>query len=139
LARFNARIDMADEPRKTAGYLTGVPAPVGAGLVFLPLYLWVVSDNEQFRDPRLVGVWLVAMAFLMISSVATPSWSKLRLRKNFRLEALLFFGLIGGALLTEPWWSLIAICAAYLAMLPVGIISYARIKRQRGQAGDAAD
>lgn len=134
LARFNAQIDMADEPRKTAGYNTGVPAPVGAGLVFLPMYLWTVSDNELFRDPAVVGPWLVAMAFLMISNVATMTWSKLRLRKNFRLEALLFFGLIGAAILTEPWWTLIGISAVYLAMIPVGVLSYARIKRQRAMA-----
>jgi CDP-diacylglycerol--serine O-phosphatidyltransferase len=36
LARFNARIDLDDQPHKTAGFLTGVPAPVGAGLAFLP-------------------------------------------------------------------------------------------------------
>ncbi len=138
LARFNARIDLAAEPRKTAGFLTGVPAPVGAGLVFLPLYLWIVTSNELFRDPILVGVWLVAMAFLMISSVATLSWGKLRLRKNFRMEALLFFGLIGAALLTEPWWTLIGICVVYLALLPVGWVSYARIKRQRDRSGAAS-
>lgn len=135
LARFNARIDLADEPRKTAGFYTGVPAPVGAGLVFLPLYLWFVTDNEQLREqlrePILVGAWLVAMAFLMISAVPTLTWGKLRLRKNFRLEALLLFGLVGAALLTETWWTLIGICAVYLALLPVGWIAYARIKRQR--------
>lgn len=138
LARFNARIDLADEPRKTAGFLTGVPAPVGAGLVFLPLYLWVVSENELFRDPRLVSAWLVAMAFLMISNVATLSWGKLRLRKHFRLEVIAFVGLIGAAALTEPWWTLIGICAVYLALMPVGILAYARIRRQRVRHGDPA-
>ena len=107
LARFNARIDVADEPRKNAGFYTGVPAPVGAGLVFLPLYLWIVTFDEQFRNPVLVGAWLVAMAFLMISSLPTLTWGKLRLRKNFRLEALLLFGLVGAAVLTETWWTLI--------------------------------
>ena len=138
LARFNARIDLADEPRKTAGFYTGVPAPVGAGLVFLPLYLWIVTADELFRDPILVGAWLVAMAFLMISSLPTLTWGKLRLRKNFRLEALLLFGLVGAALLTETWWTLIGICAVYLALLPIGWISYARVKRQRGRSGEAS-
>ena len=32
LARYNARIDVAEQPHKTAGFNTGVPAPVGAGL-----------------------------------------------------------------------------------------------------------
>lgn len=138
LARFNARIDLADEPRKTAGFYTGVPAPVGAGLVFLPLYLWIVTADELFRDPILVGAWLVAMAFLMISSLPTLTWGKLRLRKNFRLEALLLFGLVGAALLTETWWTLIGICAVYLALLPIGWISYARVKRQRDRSGEAS-
>ncbi len=80
LARYNARIDLADEPRKTAGFLTGVPAPVGAGLAFLPLYLFFETANPLFRNPVLVSVWLAAMAFLMISNVATLSWSKLRPR-----------------------------------------------------------
>ncbi len=138
LARFNAQIDLPDEPRKTAGFFTGVPAPVGAGLVFLPLYLWTVSDNELFRDPRLVSVWLVAMAFLMISNVATISWGKLRPRKALRLEVIALFGLVGAAMITEPWWTLIGICVVYLALLPVGIISYAKVKRQRARPDEPA-
>lgn len=131
LARFNARIDMADEPRKEAGFFTGVPAPAGAGLVFLPLYLWIATGNEQFRDPLLVSGWLVVIGFLMISSVATLSWSKLRPRKSLRLEVIALFGLVGAALLTEPWLTLIGICAVYLASLPLGVVLYARVKRQR--------
>ncbi len=134
LARYNARIDMADEPRKTAGFLTGVPAPVGAGLAFLPLYLFFVTENPLFRDPVLVGVWLVAMAFLMISNVATLSWGKLRPRKQVRIEVIALFGLVAAGLLAEPWWTLIAICAVYLAMLPVAMVLYARIRRQRAAA-----
>ncbi len=131
LARFNARIDMADEPRKEAGFLTGVPAPVGAGLVFLPMYLWFVSGLEPLRDPLFVSGWLVAMGFLLISSVATLSWGKLRPRKHVRLEMIAFFGLVGAALLTEPWWTLIGICVVYLGLLPVGVAMYWRIRRQR--------
>ncbi len=134
LARYNARIDLADEPRKTAGFLTGVPAPVGAGLAFLPLYLFFVTENPLFREPVLVGVWLAAMAFLMISNVATLSWSKLRPRKQIRIEVIALFAMVAGGLLTEPWWTLIAICAVYLAMLPVAMVLYARIRRQRAAA-----
>ena len=37
----------------------------------------------------------------------------------------------GAALLTERWWTLVAICVVYLAILPVGVAMYWRIKRQR--------
>jgi CDP-diacylglycerol---serine O-phosphatidyltransferase len=138
LARFNARIDLVDEPRKAAGYLTGVPAPVGAGLAFLPLYLWIVTGNDVFRDPRGVGVWLVLMAFLLISSLPTLSWGKLRPRRHIRLEVIALAGITIAALISEPWITLIAICALYLAMIPVGVISYWRVKRRRGDPGVAA-
>lgn len=133
LARFNARIDLADQPQKSAGFLTGVPAPVGAGLAFLPMYLWIATDEEIFASPILVGVWLVLIAFLLISSVPTLSWGKLRPRRNIRLEVIAFTGLVAAALITEPWWTLVAICVAYLLLIPVGLFNYARIKRLRGE------
>ena len=134
LARFNAQIDLPDEPRKTAGFLTGVPAPLGAGLVFLPMYLWFETNNEQFRNPVLVSVWLVAIGFLLISNIATFSWGKLRPRQHVRLEVIALFGLIAGGLLTVPWWTLSAICAVYLASMPLAAVLYARVKRRRAMA-----
>lgn len=131
LARFNARIDMVDQPHKSAGFVTGVPAPVGAGLAFLPLYLWIASGNDFFRKPELVGLWLVIIAFLMISSVATMGWSAMRPRKRIRLELIALIGLVFAELLTETWWTLVAICALYVAILPLGFVRYARVKRQR--------
>ena len=131
LARFNARIDMIDQPHKSAGFNTGVPAPVGAGLAFLPLTLWIASGNDLFRQPGLVGAWLVVIAFLMISSIATIGWGTLRPRKRIRLELIALISLIFAALLTETWWTLAGICAFYIVMLPIGLIRYARVKRQR--------
>ncbi len=131
LARFNARIDMVEQPHKSAGFLTGVPAPLGAGLAFLPLYLWLATGRDEFKEPLVVGGWLLLIAFLLISSVATLSWTSLRPRRSIRLELLALFGLVGAALLNEPWWTLAGICAVYLLSLPYAMWSYARVKRQR--------
>ena len=49
LARFNAGIDAAEQPHKSAGFNTGVPAPAGAGLAFMPIYLWLITGNDRFR------------------------------------------------------------------------------------------
>lgn len=135
LARFNARIDMAEQPHKSAGFLTGVPAPVGAGLAFLPLYLWIASGREEFREPVIVAVWTAVIAFLMISNTATLSWTSLRPRRSVRLELIALFGLVIAALLTEPWLTLVGVCAVYLAFVPVGVVRYAKVRRQRGAAG----
>jgi CDP-diacylglycerol---serine O-phosphatidyltransferase len=134
LARFNAQIDTEEQPHKSAGFLTGVPAPVGAGLAFLPMFLWLASGEDWFREPWLVGIWMVLIAFLMISNLATLSWASIRPGKQIRLGAIAMVGLLFAALLTEPWWTLALICVIYLALMPLGIARYARVKRQRSAA-----
>ena len=139
LARFNAQIDTDDQPHKSAGFLTGVPAPLGAGLAFLPFYLWMATGWPEFREPVLVAAWVVLMAFLMISNIATLSWKSLRPRRNVRLEVIALVGILFAALLMEPWWTLVAICLVYLALMPLGIARYARIRRQRGVSARATE
>ncbi|WP_228243250.1 phosphatidylcholine/phosphatidylserine synthase [Porphyrobacter sp. GA68] len=134
LARFNAQIDVDDQPHKSAGFLTGVPAPVGAGLAFLPFYLWMATGEAVFRNPLLVGAWLAVIAFLMISNLATVSWKSIRPRRNIRLEVIALGGLLFAALLLEPWWALVTISVAYLALMPLAIIRYAKVRRQRAVA-----
>ena len=138
LARFNAQIDVDEQPHKSAGFLTGVPAPIGAGLAFLPVYLWLASGEDIFRTPWIIGLWTLAIALLMISNLATLSWKSLRPGADFRIAAIAITGLLFAALLTEPWWTLALISIAYLALMPLGIVRYGRIKRRRRAAVSAA-
>jgi len=133
LARFNARIDVEDQPHKSAGFLTGVPAPVGAGLLLLPIFLWLASEGSWtwLKDYRVIAPWAAFVAFLAISSVATFSWGSLRLRRNVRLEAILAIAILSGALVSAPFHTLSAVALIYLAIIPLSVISYAKVKRQR--------
>lgn len=134
LARFNARIDVVDQPHKSAGFLTGIPAPAGAGLAMLPLYAWIWSGEAIFRSPWIVAPWVAFVAFLMVSSLATFSWSSLKLRRNIRFEAIVALVVVAAALVSAPWQTLTVVCVAYLATLPLSIRSYGRIRRQREAA-----
>ena len=135
LARFNANIDVSEQPHKSAGFLTGIPAPAGAGLAMLPLYLSFVTEAPVLRSPYLVAPWVGFIASLMISSVATFSWSSLKLRHNIRFEAIVVVVLLGAALISAPWYALSAICIAYLALIPFSVRSYRRVRRLRGTVG----
>jgi CDP-diacylglycerol--serine O-phosphatidyltransferase len=135
LARFNARIDADDQPHKSAGFNTGVPAPAGAGLAFIPIYLWLITGNELFRSWQLVMPWTLFIALLMISSVPTFSWTSIRIRRGSRLFALAGVALLGAALLNEPWITLLAISALYLLVVPFSIASYAKVKQRRASTG----
>jgi CDP-diacylglycerol--serine O-phosphatidyltransferase len=131
LARFNARLDAAEQPHKSAGFNTGVPAPAGAGLAFVPIFLWLITDNEIFRHWPLVMAWTLFIAALMISSLPTYSWSSIRVRRDWRMFALAGIALLGAALIVAPWYTLLAVAALYLLMIPVALASYARVKRRR--------
>jgi len=134
LARFNARLDAAEQPHKTAGFNTGVPAPAGAGLAFVPIYLWLITGNDLFRRWELVMVWTLFIAALMISGLPTYSWSSIRIRRDWRMFALAGIALFGAALIVAPWPTLLALALLYLLMIPFALASYARVKRRRANA-----
>lgn len=136
LARFNASIDSAEHPRKTAGFLTGVPAPTGAGMMLVPVALWLWSDVTFFRDPYFVCAWAALIGFLMISDLATYSWSSLHISKSWRLPALLLVAMAGAALFNAPWHTLSILMLFYLATIPFSVISYARIRRRRAATAE---
>ena len=71
------------------------------------------------------------IAFLMISNVATFSWTSLRLRSHMRLTALVVIALVGAALFSAPWPTLSAVALLYVASIPFSVLAYARIKRRR--------
>jgi CDP-diacylglycerol--serine O-phosphatidyltransferase len=138
LARFNARIDATEQPHKSAGFNTGVPAPAGAGLAFVPIYLWLITGNDLFRQWPIVMAWTIFIAVLMISSLPTFSWSSIRIRRSWRIFALAIIALVGAALIRSPWHTLLAISVLYLVMVPVALASYAKVRRRRAASAGRA-
>jgi CDP-diacylglycerol--serine O-phosphatidyltransferase len=134
LARFNANLDVEWQPQKSAGFLTGVPAPAGAALLLLPLYLWSWTDQPIFREPYIVAPWAAFVAFLMVSSLPTFSWGALRVRRHIRMGALIAIALFGAALISAPWATLSVGVVAYVLMMPLSLRSYARVTRRRAAA-----
>ncbi len=144
LARFNAQIDSDDQPHKSAGFLTGVPAPAGAAVALLPLILWLALRElpggdayaDYLRGYWLVGPWMLIAAVLMISSIATYSASALRVRRHIRFEAIAFTGFIIAAFIAAPWLTLAVVALIYLALIPFSLLSYRKVKQARTAASD---
>jgi CDP-diacylglycerol---serine O-phosphatidyltransferase len=131
LARFNARIDVEDQPHKSAGFNTGVPAPAGAGLALLPLILWLETGLNTAQDYYVVGPWLLIVALLMVSNLATFSWGSIRIRRDMRFFAMVVLAGVAAALVAAPLVTLMAICAVYLGLIPFSMASYAKVKSAR--------
>ncbi|MCK0100355.1 phosphatidylcholine/phosphatidylserine synthase [Qipengyuania sp. S6317L1] len=131
LARFNARLDMDDQPHKSAGFLTGVPAPAGAGLALTPICLWLETGLDIFRDPLFNTIWVATIGVLFISNMATLSWTAIRPQRDIRIWLIALVALAFAGLLLEPWWTFSALSAVYLALMPYALLRYGKIKRAR--------
>ena len=131
LARFNAQIDTDNKPHKSAGFNTGVPSPPGAALALLPMMIWFETAAEWVRDYRLLAPWLLLCAFLMVSNVATYSWSSIKIRRSLRFMALAAVSLFVATLVAAPWVALIGVGILYAGMLPFSMMSYARVKKSQ--------
>ena len=74
LARFNTALEEPERPAWSYNFFTGVPAPAGAGLVLLPMVLSFLAGDAFFREPAVVGAFLIVVSGLLVSRIRrTPS------------------------------------------------------------------
>jgi CDP-diacylglycerol---serine O-phosphatidyltransferase len=128
LARFNVLDeDYLERPAWQEEYFVGVPAPAGAVLVMLPLYLAFIGVYEPTRITAFVSSGFTALvAFLLVSRIPVYSGKKLRVRRDRVLPLILAVALFVLLLFSYPWHTLSAGVIAYLIFLPLSVRAYAK-------------
>jgi CDP-diacylglycerol---serine O-phosphatidyltransferase len=128
---------MADDPTKPAwasNFFTGVPAPAGAIIVMLPIYLNLLGMQKLTVVSLL---YTLAVSFLLVSTL--PVFSGKQLGKRVAPEKVLpifvVVVLFVALLVSYPWWVLTVGTVCYLASLPFGWFAYRRYKEQDAVAG----
>ena len=131
LARFNVMTDDPTRPAWTGHFFVGMPAPAGAILVMLPLYLHfgIGMLNERAYVPYEIA-YVLLIAFLMASRIPHFSGKKIgRVPREWFIPVL--FGTIATLLLiiTYPTQMLIFLSAASLLLIPVSVRRYRAYQR----------
>jgi CDP-diacylglycerol--serine O-phosphatidyltransferase len=132
LARFNTQLG-AELPPYAYNFFTGVPAPAGAGLVMIPMFVTFEFELAFFRSPYVNGLVLAGVAALMVSRVPTFSFKRFRVPAEWVLPMLLVIGGLAAFLTTEPWGTLLLIGVLYLGSIPVSIRSYRKLREAAEQ------
>ena len=130
LARFNTKLDDPDMPAWAYNFFAGVPAPAGAGLAILPMIAAQQFPGTFFASSTLNAIWIVVVAGLMISSVPTFAFKKMRVPHAHVPIALLGVGVLAAGGVSEPWLTLMAMGLIYLAMIPFGVRAYRRLEAE---------
>lgn len=121
LARFNVALDDPDKPAWASRFFTGVPAPAGALVVLLPLYLdFLGLFPHWFADAAFVAAYTVAIGFLLISRLPTFSGKTLgtRVRRDYVLPLFVVAVLIVALTVSYPFRMLAGGTVLYLLTIP---------------------
>ena len=139
LARFNVSLDDPDQPAWAQGFFVGVPAPAGALIALLPLYLELVGAPHMTETAPLAAVYVIAVAFLMVSSLPTMSFKRVgRIPREWVLPSLIAVVLFFALLLSYPWTTLATGSILYLALIPVGVLRHRRLSAAHARKSAAA-
>jgi CDP-diacylglycerol--serine O-phosphatidyltransferase len=136
LARFNVMADDPNRPVWASNFFTGVPAPAGAIIVLLPIYVNLLGMP---RLTALACVYTLAVALLLVSTLPVLSGKKLgtRVAPNMVLPVFLLVVLFVALLVSYPWYVLTAGSLVYLGSLPFGWMSYRQYLRKDAEAAAA--
>jgi CDP-diacylglycerol--serine O-phosphatidyltransferase len=136
LARFNVMIDDPDRPAWSANFFVGMPAPMGAICVLLPIYLVFLGLPRSDALTWITLVYTLATAFLMVSRLPVFSGKRVgnRVPPEMVGPVIVVVVLSIALLIAYPWVLLTAGTLAYLISLPFGYLSYRAHQRRSREA-----
>ena len=132
LARFNVMIADPDRPIWASNFFVGVPAPAGAIIVLLPLYMAFLGvPRSQFLTWFML-IYTLAIALLMVSRLPVFSGKRVGTRVPPEMVGplIIVVVLFVALLIAYPWILLTAGTLAYLVSLPFGWFSYRAYERR---------
>jgi CDP-diacylglycerol--serine O-phosphatidyltransferase len=133
LARFNVMADDPNRPAWASNFFTGVPAPAGAIIVLLPIYVTLLGMP---RLTLLAGIYTLIVSFLLVSTLPVFSGKKLgtRVPSEMVLPVFVMVVLFVALLVSYPWHVLTAGSLLFIAALPLGWLSYRGYQRKDAEA-----
>ena len=132
LARFNTMLEDPDRPAWHGNFFTGMPAPAGAIVGLLPLYVQLssfVAPGTRLPVGLDIG-YVILVAFLMASRIPFFSGKTIGRIPRERFMAILFA--VAATLLllaTFPMEMMILLAVAYIATTPFAIRRWRRYDR----------
>ncbi|WP_339045784.1 CDP-diacylglycerol--serine O-phosphatidyltransferase [Candidatus Mesenet endosymbiont of Agriotes lineatus] len=130
LARFNISLNEKKLPWQNF-FFTGVPAPLGALLLLLPVIITFqlyeseyVFIAERFLTRNNIAIYSGVIALLLVSNIPTFSAKHLYIPKSLSYIFMLIFGILIISLITKPWITLPIVGIIYILTIPISSTVY---------------
>lgn len=138
LARFNIMLEDKNMADWKKNYFVGVPAPAGALLILLPLYLGALGMPIDKVTAAYFSIYTVIIAFLLVSTL--PVWNGKKINHNIfkRIAIPLFLFLVAyvGLLMAYIWETLAVTAIFYIIFLPISSLAYYKNVKKYGNGSE---
>ncbi len=139
LARFNVLSLSQSVPAWRSRFFTGVPAPAGAVLVMLPIYLGFIGVPVTPVLEFVASFYLIIIAVLVVSRLPVYSGKEIAyaVRRDLVMPLILAAVFYVLMLASFMWETLTVSVAVFIASLPFSMRSYT--KADRDNAGSTVE
>ena len=128
LARFNVMLDTNHDSDWHKRYFLGVPAPAGALIVMLPVYIELHGYTLGQWQAAIATAYVLLCAFLLVSNLPTFSGKRVgaRIRRDLVMPIMIATVVLAAFLITYPWQFMTFLAVIYLVSLPIAFYLAAR-------------
>ena len=125
LALFNVRLEAS---KTTNGepdhFFTGIPTPVGAVLILLPLTHSFMGYNWAYENLSFVAGYVILISGLLVSRIPTFSIKREQSFIQSKLIFFVLFSVIALSMINFLWITMNIIALIYLSTIPFSILAW---------------
>ena len=125
LALFNVRLEESKtEDGEPDHFFSGIPTPVGAILVILPLTHSFMGYDYAYENLNFVAGYIILISGLLVSRIPTFSIKRKQFLIQSKLAFLILFSLIALSMINFLWITINVFALVYLFTIPFSILAW---------------
>jgi len=125
LALYNVRLE---ESKTTEGepehFFTGIPTPMGAILIILPLTHSYMGYDWAYENLNFVAGYTILISGLLVSRIPTFSIKRKQLFIQSKLGFLVLFSVIAMSMINFLWITINILALIYLLTIPFSVLAW---------------
>ena len=122
LALFNVKLEAAKHSEEEPSFFfTGIPTPVGAVLILLPLTHSFLGYDWAYNNLNIVSAYTILISALLVSKIPTFSLKRRHLFIRSKLAFLILFSGIVLGMINFLWVTLNILGVIYILIIPFSI------------------
>ena len=125
LALYNVRLEESKtEDGEPDHFFSGIPTPVGAILVILPLTHSFMGYDWAYENLNFVAGYIILISGLLVSRIPTFSIKRKQFLIQSKLAFLIMFSLIALSMTNFLWITINVFALVYLFTIPFSILAW---------------